>query len=825
MKSLKKVAAVTLAASVLLSMAACNSKKNSNQKHSGQKITSDMPWYEASPFEFDAGIDPDRELQYTYSQLIGTDDKNIAILTSGNYKYPDNVDWSTFDSTDYQISRLSILDKATKKTVKFFDLNSVISSGYVDSASYSDGKITLNVSDWDMEKNAMVSKSVDIDPESGKQLDSRDNKGTDSVQSTFTVGKYKVQLCAVWTQDDPIYSLNVISPDGEEHKYEFKDDTAKVTYINSVIPLNDKTGLVIADGDNSYAFYELDLTSGKLTKKDSKDYEWLDMLAVYRMRGCSDGNVYCVDSNGISKLDLKNKTSEQVVSFSWCNVDRNLTSNLMLADVNDGAYILYGEKAQKQPYSHNYYAMSSEFIMYELKKASKNPYVGKTILELYSPYGLVSEDINTAINKYNETNKDYFIEVTDRYTSNTSSLYKEAKNDDESNDIGLKYMSDMSNKLAMDIMNGEGPDMLLNVDGYGALKNSNYLMDLSSYTSNMNSDKYFTNVIDAMKVDGKLFNMPISYGISGIQTDPKYAAKTGVGFTTDEYVKFLKDTLNGKDLITSGQAHYFATLFSNMNEKFISNRKADFSAPEFAALAEFVKDNVPESARSWSNSYYDAYNEAYIYGSEPMIAPVVDVVAVAPVKRDRVVDGSDIAAYVTCGGMSDYIYTLAAGKDCTAILGLPSADGRGPLLDSYLSIAVSAQSKSVDACGEFIKMLMTDDVQMDLAKGGNFVLNKEAFRQGAKEAVDFMNGPGGESYVGYDMNTGEPLKNRMKFSQKNVDDLEKIISSVSRMNSMDAAIGLILVEEMPAYFSGQKNLEDVIKIAQDRAQKVIGERG
>ena len=114
---------------------------------------------------------------------------------------------------------------------------------------------------------------------------------------------------------------------------------------------------------------------------------------------------------------------------------------------------------------------------------------------------------------------------------------------------------------------------------------------------------------------------------------------------------------------------------------------------------------------------------------------------------------------------------------------------------------------------------------MDLAKGGNFVLNKEAFRQGAKEAVDFMNGPGGESYVGYDMNTGEPLKNRMKFSQKNVDDLEKIISSVSRMNSMDDAIGLILVEEMPAYFSGQKNLEDVIKIAQDRAQKVIGERG
>ena len=799
MKSLKKVAAVTLAASVLLSMAACNSKKNSNQKHSGQKITSDMPWYEASPFEFDAGIDPDRELQFTYSQLIGADDKNIAILTSGNYKYPDDVDWSSFDSTDYQISRLSILDKATRKTVKYFDLNKELDSGYVDSAAYSDGKITLNVSDWDMEKNAMVSKSVDIDPESGKQLDSRDNKGSDSVQGTFMVGKYKVQLCAVWTQEDPIYSLNVISPDGEEKKYEFKDDTAKITYINSVIPLNDKTGLVIADGDNSYAFYELDLTSGKLTKKDSKDYDWLDMLAVYRMRGCSDGNVYCVDSNGISKLDFKKKTSEQVVSFSWCNVDRNLTSNLMLADVNDGAYILYGEKAQKQPYSHNYYAMSSEFIMYELKKASKNPYAGKTILELYSPYGLVSEDINTAINKYNETNKDYFIEVTDRYTTNTSSIYNEAKNDDESNDIGLKYMSDMSNKLAMDIMNGDGPDMLLNVDGYGALKNSNYLMDLSSYTSSMNSDKYFTNVIDAMKVDGKLFNMPISYGISGIQTDPKYAEKTGVGFTTDEYVKFLKDTLNGKDLITSGQAHYFATLFSNMNEKFISNRKADFSAPEFAALAEFVKDNVQERSPDWTQ---DDMNMV-VYGD-------------TRAETQKAIYGS------VCGYW-DYIQALENTNGCTAILGIPSSDGRGPSVFAYDSIAVSAQATNADACGEFIKMLISDDTQKELATKGYLVLNRAAFREAGKASVEFFNtiNPG---YPGGYYGDGPKPKNYVTYTPEHIDALEKVIDSCSCSGSEDAAIAIILVEEMPSYFTGQKSLDEVIKISQDRVQKILDER-
>ena len=44
------------------------------------------------------------------------------------------------------------------------------------------------------------------------------------------------------------------------------------------------------------------------------------------------------------------------------------------------------------------------------------------------------------------------------------------------------------------------------------------------------------------------------------------------------------------------------------------------------------------------------------------------------------------------------------------------------------------------------------------------------------------------------------------------------------MDSPDSAIEMILIEEMPAYFSGQKDLNAVVEIAQDRAQKVLNER-
>jgi len=62
------------------------------------------------------------------------------------------------------------------------------------------------------------------------------------------------------------------------------------------------------------------------------------------------------------------------------------------------------------------------------------------------------------------------------------------------------------------------------------------------------------------------------------------------------------------------------------------------------------------------------------------------------------------------------------------------------------------------------------------------------------------------------------------FSNSNIDKMEKIISTASKMDSEDAAISIILYEEMPAYFLGQKDLASVIKIAQDRAQKVLSER-
>lgn len=114
------------------------------------------------------------------------------------------------------------------------------------------------------------------------------------------------------------------------------------------------------------------------------------------------------------------------------------------------------------------------------------------------------------------------------------------------------------------------------------------------------------------------------------------------------------------------------------------------------------------------------------------------------------------------------------------------------------------------------------------------------------EYVDFLNGPlNGKDVIsygagmfeytepaiyttisslfdGYFENTPE---NRVKYTKEHIDVLENTILNCSSATTEDADINIILIEEMPAYFSDQKSLDQVIKIAQNRAQKVLDERG
>ena len=58
-----------------------------------------------------------------------------------------------------------------------------------------------------------------------------------------------------------------------------------------------------------------------------------------------------------------------------------------------------------------------------------------------------------------------------------------------------------------------------------------------------------------------------------------------------------------------------------------------------------------------------------------------------------------------------------------------------------------------------------------------------------------------------------------------IDVYRDIIASVDRKNMTDSSIMIIMREEIQAYFAGDKSLDEVIEIINNRARTYYGERG
>ena len=782
-RTIVKAVSLVLAFSFVAAIASC-AKKDKAKK--SKIIAEDTPWFDYTTIDVDSGADPEKDVEYLNQNLAGADDKYYVIYSSGRYQTPpeNEIDYSNFDYNSYNFNIVAVVDRNTKKAVNYLDLNKgldtdLLTYEHVDTAAYIDGKVTVKTN----------RKIRDYDPLTGKVLNERPSNAKDSVPSShfYKAGDYLIETEQIW--DD--YSrtsatVRVTAPDGNVNSFDF-NEAGEDLYVQAVLALSDTKVLIPVYTTKGYRYYELDLAANKLSQGKEKDYQWLNANDLGEVTTGIDGQVYNCSSEGVSRIDAVKKSVETVLDYSWCGMNMGVMyfQNLKLAECSSDKMVFIGRTKSATKYG----SVPKDFQIIEFTRASKNPNAGKTILELYSTE--IDDVIGAAIQKFNDQSNKYYIELADTYNISDFidvSLYTNIDNNDEWNEMLLKSAAGESNQLAMDILNGEGPDILLNTDSYSRLNKSSYLVDLTPYVKDLGPDKYFTNIIEGSKTGDAIYQLPVSFSIHGLCTDIKYAGSSGVGFTFDEYKSFVRNDLNGFDPMMTGQAVYFSQLFSTMNEKFIADGKADFSGPEFKELADYVKDNVPEKAMSW-----DEINDSNYNSERAEIFPV--------------------------RGVGSFYQMLSGPVKSATVLGTPSIDGRGPMFFCNFSVAISAYSADPDACGEFVKILLSDEIQLNIAMNDYFVLNRSAFRKAGTAANEYYNNGGNETA------SGSGIFHETKFTEADIDNIERIIFTCSKIEREDSDISIILIEEMPAYFLGQKSLDAVIKIAQNRVQKVLDERG
>ena len=784
---IKKMGSVILAAALLFSVFTCGctvkSGKNGIKDESGLTLSGKMPdklpdgmsWYD---FKEETGI-----FDYLENTIGGIFLIDITCFAGRTWLYICETEPKlpvyhimSFDENDKPVNDFIIKDEFGEN----ISLNRMIQGDglYLTAYDFATRRDYLYPID---ENTGKVSPDNKIDV-------SKDLSGDYSTNALAFVGD---DIAVLQNAQTP--RVELISKAGEVKKTVYLEALSRdfnIKYPEGMICAGKNKVAVWGNTSSNFYFGQIryclvDIESGKVSALDEMEYI---NIPLRNLTYCN-GNLVSVTDGGVYMIDTDAGTCKMTLSFNCSNCNRYLANNSDLKYADDSK-LLFGYTST---------SVSIGQIMYSIctfTKTEDYPAAGKSILTVASTEDL-DYSISKAIMQFNSTSDSSFIVFDSRYKANTQIDYSNVDSTDRAAQNSLSTYASVSDRLAMDIMAGEGPDILITNGANEQLSRSEYFIDLMDYLRNesgISESDYFMNAINAMKFNGALYQFPIGFYVDGFMASGDcFEGKNGLTF--EEYKKMVKTVCNGADPVYDHQLSYSRTevatkLFANTNEMFIKDNKIDVNNDSFKAILDYCKD-LPAKG-SLEGVDLDMEFENYISGKESLIVQPVVVY-----------------------GFYDF-EEIAMKKENAMICGYPSVDGRTATIGSELAVSISAHSYDLSSCKKFLSILLSEDIQNSIDK--NIPINKKCAKNMALNEIESHN----ESI---EKNADNPWAGKgKKIDVSLADSYIEQLSSAKTSSFVYHNISLIIYEEIPAYFEGQKSFEEVAATINDRAQKVLDER-
>lgn len=768
----KSVAAVLAACMTISVMAGCSKE---NEELTPEVISEDTLWYDTTLTEIGKDYSEGKS-DYRVAQYLGEFQGKYA------YSIEDTVDDSPFAKVVLYDKNGNVTDEAAATGGHFYYAMIVGDEIRVKNyngnmvANFETGKIeyvddTDYSSDW---RTYLHSDLID-----GYRFDSYFLNGT------------AVNICIIEAYQ------------GEEMIVEFNMNdffpTVDFTQVSHVLRTEDGRYILLSLDPDNFACYELDIEGGSAADITS-EFSWLKPLRYSRFKYTSSG-LFAIDTSNIYKIDTSAKEYTKYLTTLNCDIPM-FDQFLDIYDVTDDRITLCTARGMY----NNDVAVKQ---IYTLEKADKNPHAGKTVLKAAS----LSEDFfagfDECVAKFNSTQNDYFMTIDDRYFR--YNFYPDAGGSDIEEIIGNFSDADtaLGNKLSVDLKAGDGPDILFNGGDHLEFNNDDCLTDLNAYldgSGGINRDEYFDNVFRVAETDGKLYQIPLTFSMNLIMTASDSIRDDQKGFTYDEYRQFVRNEMNGRDVIMTGvweDAHFRTSFMDNVLgdvlESLIVDGIVNFDKDEFRELAEYAANDL---------------------------------------QRSNDMEISRIANYVYSFSISYYLnYISYAGWDPAdvKVLGIPGVEERGPGAILSTTAAITQSCRSVEGCYSFLSFLLSAEGQKTMMNGaiaknidGMNLIRKDSFDEYCSVQVDNYNAvcdiyasqyPG--SSVASLSGMGLPC---IKADQDDIDRYRSVCEGLSHLVLSDSQILQIVDEEIEPYFEGNKSLDDCIQVINSRVQIVLDER-
>lgn len=520
----------------------------------------------------------------------------------------------------------------------------------------------------------------------------------------------------------------------------------------------------LSDGnttDDSTTLYEVDFEAGKLGA------EYPDFPSNGRNPSCgSGGNMLTFDNTAVYKYNLKEQKKETV--FEWGDSGINVSFVTAVGELSNGSIaVVYQDWATSE----------SGVVLMTGVNADEIPQVEKKEIVIGCIY--LDAGLQGAVSKFNKSNDSYHISVKD---------YGDGVDEE-----------DAVVRLQADIVSGNGPD-ILHLHGmweiWPELAEKGAFEDLMPYLeqgSVLNREELLEGVINAYTYDGKLVAIPSVFILSTFLGNPAVVGEE-MGWTINDVIA-LTDAHPEAEL---GDRITFCSNIGIMRfclqysmDSFIDWERGicNFDGEKFKELLEFA-NRYPDHEGIFDDSL--------------------------PSERERVQSGELLlcfASFYEFKEVQRYEDTLQGQM---VAIGQPTPDGR-PIchLSGSDPLAISSESDVKEGAWAFIETYVTT---------GRSTYGWTGFpstRTLLDKMIEKETEPMTPSTVMMGDGSTYTLRNP---TQEEIDMIMDMIQVATLIDADNQRIlEEIIIEEVGAYFSGQKSVDEVADIIQRRAGIYVSE--
>ncbi len=519
----------------------------------------------------------------------------------------------------------------------------------------------------------------------------------------------------------------------------------------------------------------------------SSMYQYINILPGF------GGALYYSDDKGVYAFDMTTGTSTPILNYINSDLDSSYLGGLMPISAT-------------QMVSTGYDGETGKTVLYLLTKVPDADIVAKRIITLGTT-GLNYYTRKAVIN-FNKTSEEYRIEVRDYSSYNGAILYGSASIAGSPTEYdweaGMK-------KFNTEIISGNIPDIIqidsnMPYDSYVAKGLLADLYPLFEKDETLKKEDYLQNIFTALETNGKLYSITPSFSVYTLLGKTSRVGDR-TSWTMADLIAAMQSLPEGAQLFSEMTRDNFLQFAITLSSSSYIDREkgtCSFNTESFQTLLELAK-NFPEKI-DYETMYgkdYDWTQYELQYRKDKTLLMIMYI--------------SDFA----------YLHTVEAATfgEPVSLIGFPTDSGAGSAIIMNQQYAIASSSKSKDGAWAFLRYFLTDEYQEKI-DNGEFPVKLSAldkYKERAMKPNTYVDENGNTVempntyYIdNQEVNIGYP-------TQADVDRIYNFIGSLDTIYRTDSSLMAIISEEAGAFFAGQKTVEEVSNIIQNRVQIYISE--